>query len=192
MVEDNGLEQIELGPGIQVLIYGIGNVGRRDDGLGIRLVEKLEAEFSHLGAGVHFECNYQLGLEDSLLLAGFDAVIFVDATRQGNAMTPFSISELQSAQEFAFTTHAMSFSTVLSLCEELYSRRPRTYLMAVPGYEWEIGEGLSARASQNLESAYAAIAWKLLEQWQSSRPTNAGLRLAPVDPSAHVGGRTGF
>jgi len=161
----NGLGPIEYQSGEKVLIYGIGNLGRQDDGLGIRLVEKLEEtiEGSILESLLRLESNYQLSIEDALLISEFDIVLFVDATREINPSTPFSLRPLNPSGELAFTTHAMCFSSILSLCEELYARKPRTFLIAIPGYEWEISESLSYRAGQNLDSTFEFLSETLEE-----------------------------
>jgi hypothetical protein len=42
----------------------------------------------------------------------------------------------------------------LYLCDELYGKQPKTYLLQVRGYEWEMLEGLSERAEKNLWKAF--------------------------------------
>lgn len=143
--------------GEKLLIYGIGNPGRQDDGLGVRLVEKLEA--AGLGTEpVRLEAGYQLNIEDAWLISDFDIVLFADASVEAGAPEPFSLRPLGAAREVAFTTHAMRAESVLSLCEELYGVQPRAYMMALPGYEWGISEELSPRARSNLEQAFECLA----------------------------------
>jgi hydrogenase maturation protease len=158
----NSLEVIDLRPGESVLVYGIGNVGRQDDGIGIRLIERLEQEAGHrekadATACPSFEANYQLGIEDALLLSRFDLVLFLDASRQGDSELPFTVRPLLPSNEVAFTTHAMSFSSVLSICEDLYGQTPRAFLLAVAGCEWGISEEMSPRAQVNLDKAFASL-----------------------------------
>ena len=143
------LERLHCQPEERLLIYGIGNVGRQDDGLAIRLLERLAA--AALPAGVTLEAGYQLSIEDALLVSEFDAVLFVDATMDKDAPAPFSLQPLVPASEVAFSTHSTSPAGVLALCAELYGRRPRAFLLALPGYEWELREELSVRAQSNLE-----------------------------------------
>lgn len=142
-------ERLRCQPEERLLIYGIGNVGRQDDGLAIRLIERLAA--TALPAGVTLEAGYQLSIEDALLVAEFDTVLFMDATVEKDAPTPFSLRPLAPAAEVAFSTHSTSPAGVLALCAELYGRRPRAFLLALPGYEWELREELSARGQLNLE-----------------------------------------
>jgi hypothetical protein len=61
-----------------VLVYGYGNPGRGDDGLGIALADAIERRAL---PGVTVQRNYQLNLEDALLLTEFEATVFVDASR---------------------------------------------------------------------------------------------------------------
>ena len=74
------------------------------------------------------------------------------------AAPPFEFKELEPAREIAFTTHELSPASVLALTEELYARRPRAWMLAVRGYEWELAEGLSPRAEINLSAALAFLA----------------------------------
>jgi hydrogenase maturation protease len=153
------LEEIDLRPGERVLVYGIGNVGRQDDGLGVRLVEQLEhvGDESDDAARITFETNYQLGLEDALLLSRFDVVLFLDASCEEHLTRPFALRSIAASDQIAFTTHAMSFASVLSICEELYDRRPRTFLLAIRGYEWGISEEMSPAGCINSDAAFASL-----------------------------------
>lgn len=146
----------ESTPNAGILIYGIGNPGRRDDGLGPALVELLEAARLE---GVAFDSNYQLNVEDALACSDQETVIFADASETAEA--PFAFTELEPAREIAFTTHELSPAAVLALCEELYGRRPKAWTLAVRGYAWDIGEGLSPQAEINLSAALAFLLGRL-------------------------------
>ncbi len=148
-----------------VLVYGYGNPGRQDDGLGIAFVRELET----MGIpGCAFDENYQLNVEDALTISRFPLVIFADASIQGGT---FSLSPLHPDREIGFTTHAMHPASVLALCNELYSAFPRCWLLALSGFEWEMKEGLSERAAANLKLAVEAF----LPVLRSEDP-EAGLR----------------
>jgi hydrogenase maturation protease len=140
----------------RILIYGIGNPGRRDDGLGPVLIELLEAVRLD---GVDLDSNYQLNIEDALACSKHDTVIFADASETAEA--PFAFTELEPAREIAFTTHELSSAAVLALCEELYGQRPKAWTLAIRGYEWDIGEGLSPRAEISLSAALAFLLGRL-------------------------------
>ena len=145
---------------MKILIIGIGNPGRGDDGLGPALVARLAgAGAGELAEGVVVEIpggpsavwKYQLNIEDANLIKDFDVVVFSDASTEGAA--PVSLAEIAPAAAIVFTTHEMSPSAVLALGEELYGRTPRGYLLAMRGYSWELADGLSAAAAENIETA---------------------------------------
>lgn len=140
----------------RILVYGIGNPGRRDDGLGPKLVSLVEAERIE---NVDCDANYQLNIGDARTCSHYDIVIFADASE--TAAPPFEFKELEPVREIAFTTHEMSSASVLTLTEELYARRPRAWMLAVRGYEWDIGEGLSPQAEINLPAALAFLLGRL-------------------------------
>ena len=136
----------------RILVYGIGNPGRRDDGLGAECVARLEAAKLH---HVTADANYQLNVEDALVCSQYDAVIFVDAAK--NREEPFTWKEVKPTIGISFTTHELAPSSLLALVAELYGRHPKAYLLAISGYDWEIGEGLSEQAEQNLRLALDSL-----------------------------------
>lgn len=152
-------ELLQIQNNERLLIYGIGNVGRQDDGLGIRLIEKLDK--LPLPPSVSLEANYQLNIEDALLISDYDVVLFVDASVEKEKQIPFSIRPVQPCSTITFSTHAMSTGEVRYLCEALYHRKPRTYLLSLPGYEWEIQEELSKEARLNLDQAFQFLTKEL-------------------------------
>ena len=135
-----------------LLIYGYGNPGRQDDGLGVALAEQLEAWVKKERiSGIVFDSNYQLNAEDALAVAGSRAVVFIDAAREGKE--PFSFRSLAPQNKIAFSTHAMSPESVLALAAELYDARPSAWMLAIRGYEWEPNETPTPAALANLAAA---------------------------------------
>jgi hydrogenase maturation protease len=141
----------------KVLVCGFGNPGRRDDGLGVAFAEAVAKRFPDVGV----EVNYQLNVEDALVIRDADVAIFADASR--NEVGQFAFRRLSPAAEIAFTTHAMSPATVLAFCGQLYGRCPEAFLMEIGGRDWGLGEGLSASGEANLAAALV-FACALLEQ----------------------------
>jgi hydrogenase maturation protease len=142
-----------IGQKPKILIHAYGNPGRGDDGLGNAFLEMchpwLSSEYEH---HITSECSFQLNVEDAYTMSEFDIVVFVDATKE--EIENFSFAKIQPELQSSFTTHAMSPSGVLYLCNELYGKLPETYLLQVRGYEWKMLEGLSEQAEQNLWSAF--------------------------------------
>ncbi len=138
---------------MRILIYGYGNPGRQDDGLGIRLVERLE-EWSVLKGldGVTFENNYQLNIEDAEAISDQELVIFADASEE--EIDDFCFSKVDGKGKLSFTTHAASPGYIVKLCHELFQKEPCVFLLHIKGYEWDFKEGISDRALVNLDRAF--------------------------------------
>jgi len=129
------------------LIYGIGNVGRRDDGLGWAFIDRLETRQPLPRTTLHR--NYQLNLEDADLIQGFARVLFVDATKDP-AVSSFALTRPEPKLDFSFTSHAMSVPSILATANQCFGYVPEVYLLAIRGYEWELQMGLTESAEQNL------------------------------------------
>lgn len=137
---------------LRILVYGFGNPGKEDDGLGIALADKIEREgFS----GVTVEKNYQLNAEDALAVAEHDMTVFVDAST--NDIDGFRFTALLPDPEVSFTTHAMSPGSVLALCNRLYEKKPPAYLLEIKGFSWSMQEVLSEAAKLHLNAAYGFL-----------------------------------
>jgi hydrogenase maturation protease len=135
-----------------VLVYGFGNPGREDDGAGVALAEQIRAAAL---PGVTTDSNYQLNVEDALLLTEHDIVIFADATR--SPVDRFSFYRLEPDPSVSFTTHAMSPGSVLALCSQLYGKTPPVYMLEIAGVSFELREGLTAEAAENTGAAGAFL-----------------------------------
>lgn len=134
----------------RILVYGYGNPGRRDDGLGPAFVRELEAR--GLDAGVSIESAYQPQVEDAALAAGTDSVVFVDATAIGPE--PFFLRPLAPQGGVEFSTHSVAPEAVLALARDHFHGRAAGWLLGIRGYEFDdFGEGLSPGAQLNLLAA---------------------------------------
>ena len=138
---------------MQILIYGYGNPGRQDDGLGIVLTQKLEVWASENQiTGIAFDSNYQLNIEDAAAIAEKDLVIFADASEED--IEDFCLSRVDGSSKVSFTTHAASPGYIVQLCKELFQKEPLVFLLHIKGYEWAFQEGLSERGRANLDQAF--------------------------------------
>lgn len=133
----------------RILVYGFGNPGRLDDGLGPALAAELE---DHALPGVTVDADYQLTVEDAAALRDYDLVLFVDAALTGPE--PFSVNAITArVQELGFSSHSIDPAGVLSLARDLFGATPPSYLVAIRGYDFDgFGEQLSPRARQNLRA----------------------------------------
>jgi hydrogenase maturation protease len=139
-----------------VLVFAWGNPSRGDDALGPALLELLETRQRESGefAGVELLCDYQLQVEHALDLQGRQRVLFIDASV--SAQTPCELQQLQPEQDASYTTHAMSPAAVLAVYEQINDEPPPpAFVLTIRGYEFELGEELSAQARANLQQGYA-------------------------------------
>jgi hydrogenase maturation protease len=141
-----------------VLVYGYGNPGRQDDGIGPVLAQKLSAlNIPHVSA----DSNYQLNIEDAYDIAQYEAVFFADAS--ADCGEPFAFERIFPSAEIRFTTHSITPDSLMALCHELYGIEIPAYTMAVRGYAWEFNEPMTAEAESNMEKAFNFLAESLMK-----------------------------
>jgi hydrogenase maturation protease len=142
----------------ECLIYGIGNAGREDDGLGWAFIDRLEG-WPHTPRAC-LRRTYQLNLEDADLISRYARVLFVDATKDA-AVDTFAVTRPEPKLDFSFTSHSMSVPTILATAQQCFERVPDAYLLAIRGYQWELRQGLTTRAQQNLGDALRSVSHSL-------------------------------
>ncbi len=147
-----------------VLLYGFGNPGRQDDGLGIKLTEKIENwAGSQSLLKIQVDTNYQLNIEDAETISNYDCVIFADASQE--EIESFEYTDIDPSEaRVEFTMHAVSPAYILYLCNHLFHKNPRASLLHIKGYLWDFKEGLSGQAAKNLERAFSFLKNKLVEE----------------------------
>lgn len=147
-----------------IYVYGFGNPGRQDDGMGPAIIDKLEAENIQ---GIITDSNYQLNIEDAHTISQSDMVIFVDASI--DAGEPFTFSRIEPSAEITFSTHTMSPESVLALCKDIYNKDMDAYVLAIKGYEWEFTEEFSGQAAYNFNEAYTFLLKKIEEMLKNHK-----------------------
>ena len=145
----------------KILILGYGNPGRQDDGLGPALVEEVEK----FGYGyVKCDSNYQLNVEDAAEIAEHDIVLFVDASK--GEIDGLTLSRIYPVKEASFSSHSVSAESVLAICRDHFEKIPEAWMLGIKGYEFDIVEEITLKASENLN--YAVDFVKLLiEKWRN-------------------------
>jgi hydrogenase maturation protease len=136
-----------LGP--DTLLFGIGNSGRQDDGLGWAFLDRIQYE---QGFDSPVEYRYQLQVEDAARIAQMNRVIFIDSCR-GDLPGGFLWSACQPCENFEFTTHVLPPRGVMHYCKTLFGQSPRADILMIQGRSWDLEIGLSSQARQNLENA---------------------------------------
>jgi hydrogenase maturation protease len=138
----------------KILLVGIGNNCRGDDGLGWKFVELVES------MGLDFidhACRYQLQVEDAALISEYDVVYFVDATYD-KLSNGFDVCPCIASDEEQVSSHAQSPGAILKLANNLYKRFPEAWILAIAGESWELQTTLSATAEKNLVNAVSFFA----------------------------------
>lgn len=132
-----------------ILVIGVGNNSRQDDGIGWKFLEILEIEYFNPDNLVY---KYQLMVEDAELISKYSTVYFVDA-----CTTPlpngFEIKPLQACEKITYSTHKMPPEEIIYLTQTIYNKFPKTYLIKIKGYQWDLQIGLSKKAQKNVEKA---------------------------------------
>lgn len=137
---------------MKILVYGYGNPGREDDGLGIKFAESVEEwTLDNPSLELEVDMNYQLNIEDALTISGYDVVFFIDASMED--IGDYQITRIQPSEKVNFSMHAVSPSYITYLCQTIYDKHPLLYLVHIKGYHWELKEGISAKAESNLDEA---------------------------------------
>ena len=137
----------------KILIYGYGNPGRQDDGLGNLFVDEAQkwAEAEGLD-NISFDSNYQLNIEDAAEITEHGIVIFIDASIED--ISDFLLTDIKPDAKVEFSMHSVSPAFVVNLCKDIYPHTPKAFLLHLKGYEWEFKEGITEKALQNFSKAF--------------------------------------
>lgn len=149
----------------KILLVGVGNSGRGDDGLGWSFVEAIADDTYDF---LDCEFRYQLQVEDADLIAGYDTVVFVDASMEA-LKEGFEIYPCTPADQYSFTSHALDPGAVVYLANTLYQEHPEAYVLAIGGTSWELQVGLSKEATDNLNAALGFFRESILPAMQQER-----------------------
>ncbi|MCX8093760.1 MAG: homospermidine synthase [Candidatus Goldbacteria bacterium] len=134
---------------MKIFIYGYGNPGRQDDGLGILFVDKLYIWVKKNNIkNIFFDSNYQLNIEDSFEILKYDLIIFVDASK--NIKNRYVFSKISPEETITYTSHSMLPENILFLTKKLYNKVPEAYLLTIKGYRWEVNKKPTKKAIKNL------------------------------------------
>ncbi|HOZ67788.1 MAG TPA: hydrogenase maturation protease [Chitinophagaceae bacterium] len=141
------------------LLVGIGNSGRKDDGLGWKFAGLVSESANSF---IDCEYRYQLQVEDVLMTCRYDKIIFVDATHEvledGYELKPCRV-----APHYYYSSHMQSPETILYLAKELYNKEPDAFTLAITGKQWGLGTSLSPEAERNLQKAWSFFEKELFQ-----------------------------
>jgi hydrogenase maturation protease len=133
----------------RILLFGIGNSGRSDDGLGWSFIDEIKDE---LPKNFDFEYRYQLQVEDAELASHYEIVYFIDAHKE-QFQEGFILKKCSAKISESFTTHELNPQSVLHLTKSIYNKNPKAFLLGISGKKFDLEIGLSFEGKSNLDHA---------------------------------------
>lgn len=133
----------------KTILFGIGNCGREDDGLGWSFLDKIE---KNLPPNFDIEYRYQLQVEDAEIAQNYDTIIFIDA-HMTSFDTGFEWKKCIPKASDTYTSHELNPETILYLTKTIYNKQPKAFTLGITGENYELALGLSSLASNNLTKA---------------------------------------
>ena len=117
----------------KVVVLGVGNILRRDEGVGVRVIQYLQDRYAFPG-NVTLVDGGTAGLGLLSLIEGADHLIVVDAVQAGEApgsLFVFTPDELSFQTAPQLSLHEIGLVEVLALLKAVGRRRPRTVIIGV-------------------------------------------------------------
>ena len=139
---------------LRLLIIGVGNPLRSDDGLGLHVVNELSRE--PLPDDIQIIATQQLTPELSDFASHAQQVLFIDAAHGGRPGT-FKCEQILPSATPGRHSHDMSPAGILKLAQELYGRCPPAYLLTIAGESFAAGDALSAAVVASIPALKAQI-----------------------------------
>ena len=144
-------------PCSSLLVIGVGNPLRGDDGVGLVLVRRLQAHFGSRLSTLEMMAPDVAWAER---IAACRELLVIDAAADA-AAAPFGLVDVAAASSplpaGGWVSHRFDWPAILTLARQVYGRAPRTRLLAVCGVDFGIRESLSAACRQNAEAAFAFL-----------------------------------
>lgn len=129
-----------------VLLFGVGNRQRGDDGVGSYLLKRLQKKIKiPLLDGGDVPENYIGQIEAS----GANFVLIVDAADYGASPGEIALIELSDLKKIGASTHSANLSLLLKVIPK--DKRPETLLVAIQPGSTSPGKGLSEAVRNSLD-----------------------------------------
>ncbi len=163
----------------KTIILSWGNDFRRDDGAGrhaARALRQLNLPDTDV---VDFN---QLAPEHAELLDGADRVVFLDAypaePDQGALLLPLSDPAAITLPRSCFG-HAVQPAEIMTLAKTIYGCEPEAWLAAIPGFDFDLGEFMTAGTEQGIGHIVQLVADMLTRDIEPPLTSAARRRGAP-------------
>ena len=141
----------------KILILGIGNTLRGDDGIGAYVCNQVET-MKMVNVATHKVQQLQVELLDMMI--DFDRVLIVDA---GINVRKVIIEVVTDVTQPHASSHHSDPAVFKALAKQLYQKDLNIYSCAIPVQSFEMGEGLTKFAEKNANEAV-----QLIKDWCQS------------------------
>jgi len=138
----------------RILIVGVGNPLRSDDGLGWHVARELSREV--LDDEIHVIATQQLTPEISDFASHAHQVLFIDAAHGGKPGT-FKCERIMPSAAPSRHSHDLSPAGILKLAQDLYGRCPPAYLLTIAAESFATGGTLSPSVSSAIPALKAQV-----------------------------------
>lgn len=137
-------------------VIGIGNPLRKDDGIGIILIEKLIEQKEKLPKNIEVIDGGTGGMNLLHLLANFDSVLIVDAVNFGGQPAEtrvFTLDEIESKKiSVKMSTHESDFLKIIELSKQLKECPKQIIVFGIQPKDTSHGQGFSPDLQKKLNS----------------------------------------
>ena len=142
----------------QLLVVGIGNESRKDDGAGLEVARRIEA-FCYPGVEVRLLSGEGAALMESW--KGFDRVVLVDATSSGNPPGTVHTFDLRKTRipldMMPHSSHQFGVAEAVELARELDRLPPEITFYGIEGRDFGQGFGLSEEITASVEDVIHSV-----------------------------------
>jgi hydrogenase maturation protease len=156
----------------RIIVVGLGNPLRGDDGMGWYAVDRL-AEIFHEKEIEFVKCR-ELMPEFSEKISKAKYVLFIDAsvksegiTQKGKGETIGEMKIVASENHSSVETHQLDPGGLLAFSSALYGKTPEGIMLTVKGESFEYVEKLSKKVQQSVLSLITR-AREILNQWREN------------------------
>lgn len=136
----------------ELLVIGYGNTLRRDDGVGPRVAEAIEA--LNLPS-VRTLVSQQLNPEHADPLARVRRAVFVDAAV--DLLDGVKLRPLEPGNTTQIMAHAADPRTLLALARDVFGRSPEAWWLTIPAVKLGFGTDFSTEAEAGFQAAVVEI-----------------------------------
>jgi hydrogenase maturation protease len=144
----------------KILVLGVGNPFRRDDGIGPAVISHLKSEWRFTDSKVDLLDGGIDGLSLIDCIEGYEKVLVVDAVDMGavpGEVRMFSPEEAKlTIKADTLSTHGFGLAEVIALMEKL-EMKPDMHIIGIQAKDVNFGEGMSPEVSSKIEEILKLI-----------------------------------